>query len=152
MNNLLFKDMHSYSIPPLKLQQISLTDVRFPTSTTGEGTDAVHVNCNYSAAYVTLTSVFIDSKKPGPTAHSIIFTIGKGNDVAAKVCEDLAYIVEGHSLEEIVTNFPVFLKRLANEPQLRWLGPEKGVVHLATSGIVNAIWDLWGKAVNKPLW
>lgn len=76
--------------------------MRFPTSTTGEGTDAVHVNCNYSAGYVNLTSTNLDTNKPGPIAHSIIFTIGKGNDVAASVCEQLAYIVEGHTLQEII--------------------------------------------------
>lgn len=97
----------------LTLTFLSATDVRFPTSTTGEGTDAVHTNCNYSAAYLTLTSKY-SSGKPGPTAHSLVFTIGKGNEVAAHLCKELAYIVEGHTLGEIIDKFPEFLKRLAN--------------------------------------
>ncbi len=76
----------------LIISKLTTRDVRFPTAQTGEGTDAIHTNCNYSAAYVTLRSRCGDGSE-GPTAHSIIFTIGKGNDIAAKVCEDFAYIV-----------------------------------------------------------
>lgn len=114
-----------FSSSPL-ITRVKTRDIRFPTSNTLEGSDSLHTNPNYSCAYVTL-----ETDTPRTQGNGIIFTIGKGTDVAAKCVQDLAYIVEGSSLQQITQAFPSYLSRLANEPQLRWLGPEKGAVHLA---------------------
>lgn len=99
-----------FSSSPI-IKRVTTRDVRFPTSKTLEGSDSLHTNPNYSCAYVTLET---DTQEH--QGNGIIFTIGKGTDVAAKCVEDLAYIVEGSSLKEITESFPNYLFRLANEP------------------------------------
>ena len=137
----------------LVVRKVCVQDVRFPTAKEQQGTDAVHINCNYSAGYVSIhaedTSGALENP---PVGHGIVFTIGKGNEVCAQCVDLLAEVIVGHSVHEITTNFAAFFHKLTNEPQLRWIGPEKGAVHLAVSGIVNALWDLWGKLEGKPLW
>src|SRR4029079_634912 len=111
-----------------------------------DGTDAMHTDPDYSAAYVILKT---DSALEG---HGFAFTIGRGNDICAAAIEAFRDHVVGLTLNEITEDFGGFWRRLAGDSQLRWLGPEKGVVHLALAAIVNAVWDLYAKAERKPVW
>jgi L-fuconate dehydratase len=121
-------------------------DVRFPTSLTFAGSDAMNRDPDYSAAYVVLEC------DDGREGHGLTFTIGRGTEVCVAAIRALAPVVVGATLEEITRDFAAFWRRLTNESQLRWLGPEKGVVHLATAALVNAVWDLWAKVEGKPVW
>jgi L-fuconate dehydratase len=121
-------------------------DVRFPTSLVNAGTDAVHTDPDYSAAYVVLRT------DGGHRGHGFAFTIGRGNEVVVAAIRALEPLVIGRSLADIASDQAAFWKMLANDSQLRWLGPEKGVIHLALAAIVNAVWDLQAKAAGKPVW
>ena len=129
----------------MKLRGLRVLDVRCPTSRFLDGSDAVHGDPDYSAAYVILE---------GDTAagHGITFTIGRGTEVVCAAVRALEFLVAGRELEEITADFAGFHRRLTNESQLRWLGPDKGVIHLATAAIVNAVWDLWAKREGVPVW
>ncbi|MCA8971551.1 MAG: L-fuconate dehydratase [Planctomycetes bacterium] len=122
-------------------------DIRFPTSDDLDGSDAMHQDPDYSAAYVILRT-----DQDGLEGHGLTFTIGRGNDIVRDACALLASMCVGQSLHEITDDFAAFWRRLTSDSQLRWLGPEKGVLHLATAAVVNAVWDLWAKHENKPLW
>jgi L-fuconate dehydratase len=128
------------------LRDLEVIDLRFPTSRTFAGTDAVHVDPDYSAAYVILKT---DSDLEG---HGLTFTIGRGNEVVAAAIAAFRHLVVGQTLAGITDDFAGFWRHLANDSQLRWLGPEKGVIHLALAAIVNAMWDLYAKAERKPVW
>lgn len=130
----------------MRIRELSVTDLRFPTSRTHAGTDAVHVDPDYSAAYVILTT------DAGLEGHGLTFTIGRGNEVVVAAIEAFRHLVIGMRLEDITADFGDYWRRLASDSQLRWLGPEKGVVHLALAAIVNALWDLYAKSAGKPLW
>jgi L-fuconate dehydratase len=130
----------------MKITDLEVLDLRFPTSRDKVGTDAVHVDPDYSAAYVILKT---DDALEG---HGLTFTIGRGNEVCAAAIEAFRHLVVGRRLEDITNDFAGFWHSLAGESQLRWLGPEKGVVHLALAAIVNAVWDLYAKAERKPVW
>jgi L-fuconate dehydratase len=121
-------------------------DVRAPTSRTLAGSDAVHQDPDYSGAYVFLAT---DGLHEGV---GMTFTIGRGNDLCCAAIDLLAPLVVGRDLEELVADTAGLWRLLTNDGQLRWLGPEKGVVHLATAALVNAVWDLWAKVEGKPLW
>jgi L-fuconate dehydratase len=121
-------------------------DVRARTSATLAGSDAVHQDPDYSGAYVFLAT---DGPHEGV---GMTFTIGRGNDLCCAAIEQLAPLVVGRELEEIVADGAAFWRALTNDGQLRWLGPEKGVIHLATAALVNAVWDLWARVEEKPLW
>ena len=123
-------------------------DVRFPTSLTDAGSDALNRDPDYSAAYVALET----DDPAGLTGHGLTFTIGRGTEVCVAAIEALAPHVVGSSVEGLVTDPGGLLRRLVTDSQLRWLGPEKGVIHLATAAIVNAVWDLYAKLERKPLW
>jgi L-fuconate dehydratase len=110
------------------------------------GTDAVHTDPDYSAAYVILKT---DGDLEG---HGLTFTIGRGNDVCVAAIEAFRHLVVGKRLEDITADFAGFWRSLANDSQLRWLGPEKGVIHLALAAVVNAVWDLYAKSEGKPVW
>jgi L-fuconate dehydratase len=125
---------------------LSVLDVRAPTSRTLAGSDAVHGDPDYSAAYVTLST---DGDHSG---HGLTFTIGRGTEVVTAAVEALRHHVIGADLDDVVDDFAGFWRALTNDSQLRWLGPEKGVIHLATAAIVNAVWDLWAKLEGKPVW
>jgi L-fuconate dehydratase len=128
------------------IRDLEVLDLRFPTSHTHAGTDSVHVDPDYSAAYVILhTDAGIDG-------HGLTFTIGRGNEVCAAAIDAFRHLVVGQRLADITADFAGFWRRLACDSQLRWLGPEKGVIHLALAAIVNAVWDLYAKAERKPLW
>jgi L-fuconate dehydratase len=130
----------------MKIRDLDVLDLRFPTSRTHAGTDAVHVDPDYSAAYVVLQT------DAGLEGHGLTFTIGRGNEVCAAAIAALRPLVVGRRLADIIADFAGFWRLLADESQLRWLGPEKGVIHLALAAIVNAIWDLWARNERKPVW
>jgi L-fuconate dehydratase len=130
----------------MTITDIEVLDLRFPTSRTQDGTDAMHTDPDYSAAYVILKT------REGPQGHGFAFTIGRGNEICALAIDAFRNHVVGNSLSDITADFGGFWRRLAGDSQLRWLGPEKGVIHLALAAIVNAAWDLYGKAEGKPVW
>jgi L-fuconate dehydratase len=128
------------------IRDMEVLDLRFPTSRTQDGTDAMHPDPDYSAAYVVLKT------DTGIDGHGLTFTIGRGNDICAMAIQSFRHLVVGQSLEAITADMGGFWRRLAGESQLRWLGPEKGVIHISMAAIINAVWDLWGKAEKKPVW
>jgi L-fuconate dehydratase len=130
----------------MKIRGLEVLDLRFPTSRTHAGTDAVHLDPDYSAAYVILRT------DGGLEGHGLTFTIGRGNEVCAAAIDAFRHLVVGQRLDEITADFAAFWRRLASDSQLRWLGPEKGVIHLALAAIVNAVWDLYAKTERKPVW
>ncbi|KAK2004950.1 mandelate racemase/muconate lactonizing enzyme domain-containing protein [Colletotrichum falcatum] len=121
-------------------------DVRFPTSLDKTGSDAMNAAGDYSAAYCILET---DSNFAG---HGMTFTIGRGNDIVCKAIDYLVERVKGKSLSGLVSDWGKTWRYLVNDSQLRWIGPEKGVIHLALGSVVNAIWDLWAKVLGKPVW
>src|SRR3954464_5903937 len=121
-------------------------DVRAPTSRTLAGSDAVHPDPDYSGAYVFLET---DGEHEGV---GMTFTIGAGNDLCCAAIAQLASLVVGREVAELLGDAAGTWRRLTNHSQLRWLGPEKGVIHLATAALVNAIWDLGAKEAGVPLW
>ncbi|MBS0417826.1 MAG: L-fuconate dehydratase [Proteobacteria bacterium] len=123
-------------------------DLRFPTSKFLDGSDAMNPDPDYSAAYVILRT----DHPEGIEGHGFTFTIGRGNELCIAAIEAFRPFVEGQSLEGIVSEMARFWKLLAGDSQLRWVGPEKGVIHLALAAVINAIWDLWAKVAGKPLW
>lgn len=131
---------------PTVVTQLSVQDIRFPTSLEGDGSDAVNVDPDYSCPYVT---VHTDGDLEG---YGITFTVGRGNEIVVLAIEAYSRLVVGRKLLDIFNHFGQFWEELCSESQLRWLGPEKGVVHLAVAAIMNALWDLWAKMEKKPLW
>uniref|UniRef100_A0A673BPF1 Mitochondrial enolase superfamily member 1 n=1 Tax=Sphaeramia orbicularis TaxID=375764 RepID=A0A673BPF1_9TELE len=129
-----------------KIINLTVRDVRFPTSLDQHGSDAMHTDPDYSAAYVVLDT---DS---GLTGFGLTFTLGKGTEIVVCAVEALARLVVGKCLQEIVSDFRGFYRLLTSDSQMRWLGPEKGVIHLATAAVLNAVWDLWARTEGKPLW
>lgn len=127
---------------------IDACDIRFPTSAGRHGSDAVHTDPDYSAAYAILRTDHPNSLE----GHGLAFTIGRGNELCVAAVRSLTPLVTGLTLEEIRDDMSGLFRRLANDSQLRWVGPEKGVIHLATAALVNAVWDLYAKAEGKPLW
>jgi L-fuconate dehydratase len=132
----------------IKIIDIEVIDVRFPTSRDKDGSDAMNPDPDYSAAYVILKT----DHPSGLEGHGLTFTIGRGNDICVKAIDALSYLIKDKSLESFTRNMGAFWKMMTSDSQLRWLGPEKGVIHLATGAIVNAVWDLYAKAERKPLW
>uniref|UniRef100_A0A2K6V410 L-fuconate dehydratase n=1 Tax=Saimiri boliviensis boliviensis TaxID=39432 RepID=A0A2K6V410_SAIBB len=131
-----------------RISRLLVRDVRFPTSLGGHGSDAMHADPDYSAAYVVIETDAEDGLK----GYGITFTLGKGTEVVVCAVNALAHHVLNKDLKDIVGDFRGFYRQLASDGQLRWLGPEKGVVHLATAAILNAVWDLWAKQEGKPVW
>jgi L-fuconate dehydratase len=123
-------------------------DIRFPTSRQLDGSDAMNVDPDYSAAYVILRTAHAD----GLCGHGFVFTIGRGNDVQTSACAALRYLVVGREVSEIIADLGAFARSLTNDSQLRWLGPEKGVMHMAIGAIVNAAWDMAARHAKKPVW
>jgi len=130
----------------MKIRGLEVFDLRFPTSRTYAGSDAIHSDPDYSAAYVILRT------DGGVDGHGLTFTIGRGNEVCAAAIDAFRHLVVGQRLDDITVDFAGFWRTLASDSQLRWLGPEKGVIHLALAAIVNAVWDLYAKVERKPVW
>ncbi|PWC15231.1 enolase C-terminal domain-like protein [Brenneria corticis] len=133
-----------------KIIEIEVKDIRFPTSRNLDGSDAMNAISDYSATYVTLRTDSDD----GLVGNGLTFTIGRGNELCVEAVKSLSTLfVQGRYLEDITANFGCYWHELvAGDCQLRWVGPEKGVIHLATAAIINAIWDLWAKKEGKPVW
>ncbi len=126
---------------------VEALDIRFPTSRSLDGSDAMNPDPDYSAAYVILRT-----SEPGLEGHGLTFTIGRGNEICVAAVNALAPLLRGRSLEEFEEHPGKFWRSIVGDSQLRWLGPEKGVIHLATAAVVNALWDLYSKKEGKPLW
>jgi L-fuconate dehydratase len=130
------------------ITHLTVRDIRFPTSQTLDGSDALNRSPDYSATYVVLTTDAGD----GIDGHGLTFTTGRGNELCVAAVESLAPFVLGRRLEAIQDDPAAFWLELVSDGQLRWVGPEKGVIHLATAAIVNAVWDLLAKRAGLPLW
>jgi len=133
---------------PITITEVVARDIRFPTSRTLDGSDAMNPNPDYSAAYVTLRT----DDPEGREGHGLTFTIGRGNEICVAAINALAPLILGQTLEGFTADMGAFWRRMVGDSQLRWIGPEKGAIHLATAAIVNAVWDLWAKVEGKPLW
>lgn len=132
----------------LTIRDYSVHDIRFPTSRALDGSDAMNEAPDYSAAYVILHT----DRGDGPAGHGLTFTIGRGNEVCVAAIRSLMPLVLGRRLDDITADMGEFWRAVTGDSQLRWLGPEKGVIHLAAAAVVNAVWDLWAKSVGKPVW
>ncbi|CAK1602244.1 unnamed protein product [Parnassius mnemosyne] len=130
----------------LKIVHIDVKDIRFPTSLGGHGSDALHTDPNYSCAYVTIT---LENGKQG---YGLTFTCGRGTEVVVFTIRALKKFVLGKNAADIFADFAGFWRAITNDSQMRWIGPEKGAVHLAVAAILNSLWDLWARLENKPLW
>ncbi|XP_031440059.1 mitochondrial enolase superfamily member 1 isoform X1 [Clupea harengus] len=133
-------------MPSGKICGLTVKDVRFPTSLEQHGSDAMHTDPDYSAAYVIIET---DS---GMRGFGLTFTVGRGTEIVVCAVEALRPLVLGKSLDEITADFRSFYRLLTSDGQMRWVGPEKGVIHLATAAVLNAVWDLWARAEGKPVW
>ncbi len=134
-------------IHDIVITDIVTHDVRFPTSRTLDGSDAMNPDPDYSAAYAILKT-----DVSGLAGHGLTFTIGRGNELCVAAIEALAPRIAGRNLADITGDMAGFWRDITGDSQLRWVGPDKGVIHLATAALVNAVWDLWAKVEGKPLW
>jgi L-fuconate dehydratase len=130
-----------------RITGMDVQDIRFPTSRTLDGSDAMNPAPDYSATYVSLYTADDDL-----VGHGLTFTIGDGNQLCVAAAQAFEDLVVGRELDAIVDDMAAFWRTLTRRAGLRWVGPEKGVVHLATAAVVNAVWDLWAKREGKPLW
>src|SRR5882672_693991 len=126
---------------------MQVLDIRFPTSKSLDGSDAMNPDPDYSAAYVIL-----ETDQPGLEGHGLTFTIGRGNEICCAAVRSMRHLVVGLELEAVAADPGAFWRHMTSDSQLRWIGPDKGAIHLATGAIVNAVWDLLAKAAGKPLW
>ncbi|KAK8053555.1 L-galactonate dehydratase [Apiospora saccharicola] len=133
-------------MPEITITGWSTRDVRFPTSLDKTGSDAMNAAGDYSSAYCILET---DSEFSG---HGMTFTIGRGNDIVCAAINHLGDRIKGRTLSSLVEHWGETWRHLVNDSQLRWIGPEKGVIHLALGAVVNAVWDLWAKVLGKPVW
>ena len=131
---------------PITIDKVRVIDLRFPTSRERIGSDAVNKDPDYSAAYCILET------NCGLSGHGLTFTLGRGTDLVVSALKYLATNVEGRALDSIVSDLKAFYLQVTGDTQFRWLGPEKGVIHLACAALLNAVWDLYAKAEGKPVW
>lgn len=129
-----------------RITGIRTYDLRFPTSASLDGSDAMNPDPDYSAAYVVLET---DGDQEG---HGLTFTIGRGNEICVLAIEALSALVKGLDLDWIKEDMGRFWRHITGDSQLRWIGPDKGAVHMAAGAVVNAAWDLWAKQAGKPVW
>ncbi|MFA4897819.1 MULTISPECIES: enolase C-terminal domain-like protein [Microbacterium] len=129
-----------------KIMSIETSDVRFPTSLELDGSDAVNVDPDYSAAYVRIIA------EDGEAGYALVFTGGRGNEIVVKAIESYGQLIVGEELDDLVGDLGAAAKQLVHDSQLRWLGPEKGVSHMAAGAIINALWDVAARREGKPLW
>ncbi|MGO4354789.1 L-fuconate dehydratase [Rhizobium sp. RAF36] len=130
-----------------RITGLRVFDLRFPTSQSLDGSDAMNPDPDYSAAYVIL-----DTDEPGLNGHGLTFTIGRGNDICCMAIKAMDHLVVGQDLEAFRAAPGKFWRHLTGDSQLRWIGPDKGAMHLATGAVVNAFWDLLAKKQGKPVW
>jgi L-fuconate dehydratase len=134
-------------VTPTRITEVETIDVRFPTARRDGVSDAMNLDPDYSAAYLVL-----HTSAPDLAGHGLTFTIGRGNDLVVRAVEQLAAPLVGLRIGDLVREMPRVLRSLTGDSQIRWLGPEKGVTHLATAAVLNALWDLWAKHARVPLW
>ncbi|MDH6232047.1 L-fuconate dehydratase [Mesorhizobium soli] len=130
-----------------RITDLRVFDLRFPTSQSLDGSDAMNPDPDYSAAYVVL-----DTDKDGLAGHGLTFTIGRGNEVVCLAIKALRHLVVGLDLDWVKEDPARFWHHVTGDSQLRWIGPDKGAMHLAVGAVVNAVWDLWAKEAGKPVW
>lgn len=131
-----------------RIVALETADIRFPTSLSLDGSDAMNPDPDYSAAYLRITTDAADDLE----GHAFVFTIGRGNDVQVAAVDTLAGHLVGRELEPLLADMGATNRALMDDSQLRWLGPEKGVMHMAIGAVVNALWDLKAKRAGLPLW
>ena len=136
----------SKRVSEIRITGARVLDVRFPTSLGNIGSDAVNKDPDYSAAYCVLET---NSEWEG---HGLAFTLGRGNELVAAAIEYLTQQAVGRTLKSITEDLSAFLRRMTDDSQFRWLGPEKGVIHMAAGALINAVWDLYAKTEGKPVW
>ncbi|MEP9397014.1 L-fuconate dehydratase [Mesorhizobium sp. KR2-14] len=127
--------------------EMRVLDLRFPTSQHLDGSDAMNPDPDYSAAYVIL-----ETDTPGIEGHGLTFTIGRGNEICCAAIEAMRHLVVGLDMDKVTADMGAFWRHVTSDSQLRWIGPDKGAIHLATGAIVNAVWDIWAKMAGKPVW
>jgi L-fuconate dehydratase len=132
---------------PVTIVDLTVHDLRFPTSKHLDGSDAMNPDPDYSAAYCILKTDVGTHE-----GHGFTFTIGRGNHICCAAIECLRPLIIGQTLEDIADDLGGFWRRITGDSQLRWIGPEKGAMHMATGALVNAVWDLLCKVAGKPLW
>lgn len=130
----------------IRITGVRVLDVRFPTSLGNIGSDAVNKDPDYSAAYCIFET---DTDLEG---HGLTFTLGRGNEIVVEAVTYLAKCAVGRPLDSIIEDLCAFSRLMTDDSQFRWLGPEKGVIQVAAGAVINAIWDLWAKAEEKPVW
>lgn len=130
-----------------RITDLRVFDLRFPTSQSLDGSDAMNPDPDYSAAYVIL-----DTDTDGLSGHGLTFTIGRGNEICCAAINAMKHLVVGAQLNDILAHPGKFWRHLTGDSQLRWIGPDKGAMHLATGAVVNAVWDLLAKQAGKPVW
>ena len=130
----------------MRIAEVVTRDVRFPTTRDRDGSDSMNQG-DYSATYVVLRT-----DQPGLEGHGLTFTNGRGNELTVAAVQALERHVRGKRLDDITADMRGFFRSLTQDVQLRWLGPEKGILHMATGAVINAVWDLWAKREGKPLW
>jgi L-fuconate dehydratase len=133
-------------LKPINITNVRVIDLRFPTSRESIGSDAVNKDPDYSAAYCILET------DAGVEGHGLTFTLGRGTELCVSALNYLARFVQGRSLDSITSDLHAFYLQVTGDTQFRWLGPEKGVIHLACAALINAVWDLYAKAEGKPVW
>lgn len=131
----------------LKITDMEVLDIRFPTSQHLDGSDAMNPDPDYSAAYVILKT-----ENSNLSGHGLTFTIGRGNEICCAAIEAMRHLIIGLDIEDVKKDPAHMWRHLTSDSQLRWIGPDKGAMHLATGAVVNAIWDLWAKSESKPVW
>lgn len=131
---------------------VDVEDVRFPTSLTADGSDAMNADGDYSAAYVVLRTDVLDDAGDPLGGFGLTFTIGRGNDIVAEAARQQAALLVGRDVDDLAADMGAVYRDLTRDSQLRWLGPEKGVVHLSLAAVLNATWDLVARRAGKPLW
>ncbi len=129
------------------IRSMRVVDVRFPTSQHLDGSDAMNPDPDYSAAYVIL-----ETDQPGLEGHGLTFTIGRGNEICCAAIEAMRHLVVGLDMAWVAEDMGRFWRYITSDSQLRWIGPDKGAIHLATGAVVNAVWDLWAKQEGVPVW
>jgi len=130
-----------------RITDLRVFDLRFPTSQHLDGSDAMNPDPDYSAAYVIL-----ETDTPGLSGHGLTFTIGRGTDICCLAIEAMRHLIVGLDLDSVKEDPGRFWRHLTGDSQLRWIGPDKGAMHLAVGAVVNAVWDLWAKEAGKPVW
>lgn len=130
-----------------KITDLRVIDLRFPTSEALDGSDAMNPDPDYSAAYVIL-----ETDEPGLEGHGLTFTNGRGNDICCMAIAAMRHLVVGSDLDAVRAHPGRYWRHLTGDSQLRWIGPDKGAMHMATGAVVNAVWDLLAKQAGKPVW